>query len=480
MMIASILLVVIGILHFAHGLTEYVVYPVNKRDVSACSQNNDALVKILGDSRVQIYKSQVRQITDFWFIQALESQIAIVLQIPGVDAVMENVVVAQNSGESFTNASTLTIANSTGSDQASPELKLPRRTRRDAPQDLDLVSWPPRKRIPVFGKMPWYIYDVAQGVDTFVYIIDNGINMDNSEFKSMPWSPEPDEWHYAYGVSHSTTDDNLAGHGSCVASKAAGWKTGVSKNSQLVVMKSLPTLADVNFAFAAALDDIIEKDRQGRAVVVYPATSIQTFAAGSVLPTNWQSVNELIQELFAQDVVVVTGAGNNAARSSALNTVPAMWGLSEDFPLIVAGAVTTDGTMARFSQGAATSSEIVWAPGENIVCANGPTSPGLAVRSGTSFAAAMVAGLAAYELTGPDTPPPGSVPGSIRSRLLVNSRPIYPLSRPKVIWNGQDGDINPLLENSTAQSLLQLVQEMPNSTLVSGNTNLTGGQALAE
>ncbi len=109
----------------------------------------------------------------------------------------------------------------------------------------------------------------------------------------MPWPPEPDEWHYAYGVSDSTTDDNLAGHGSCVASKAAGWKTGVSKNSQLVIMKSLPTLADVNFAFAAALDDIIEKDRQGKAVVVYPATSIQTFGTGSALPRNWKSVNEL-------------------------------------------------------------------------------------------------------------------------------------------------------------------------------------------
>lgn len=206
----------------------------------------------------------------------------------------------------------------------------------------------------------------------------------------MPWPPEADDWHYAYGVSDSTTDDNLAGHGSCVASKAAGWKTGVSKNSQLVVMKSLPTLADVNFAFAAALDDIIEKNRQGKTVVVYPATSIQTFGAGSSLPRNWQSVRELIQELLAQDVVVVTAAGNHAARSSAPDTVPAIWALDPNFPLIVAGAVTTDGTIARFSQGAAASSEIVWAPGKNIVCANGPSSPGLAVRSGTSFAAAMV------------------------------------------------------------------------------------------
>lgn len=204
----------------------------------------------------------------------------------------------------------------------------------------------------------------------------------------MPWPPESDEWHYAYGVRHSETDDNLAGHGSCVASKAAGWKTGVSKNSQLVVMKSRPTIADINFAFAAALDDIIDKDRQGHAVVVYPATSLQTFGPG--LPRNWRSVKELMQELFAQDVVVVTGSGNDAARSSELNTFPAIWGLDPNFPLIVVGAVKLDGTVARFSQGAATWYDIVWAPGESVVCANGPSSQGLAVRSGTSFAAAMV------------------------------------------------------------------------------------------
>ena len=206
----------------------------------------------------------------------------------------------------------------------------------------------------------------------------------------MPYPPKADEWHYAYGASRSTTDDDLSGHGSCVASKAAGWKTGVSKNSQLVVMKSLPTLADINFAFAAALDDIIVKRRQGKAVVLYPANSIQTFNAKSPLPRNWQSVWELMQDLFAQNVVLVTGSGNNAARSPVLDTVPAMWASYSNFPLIVAGAAKLDGTVAPFSQGWAMSSEIVWAPGDNIVCANGPSSPGLAVRSGTSFAAAMV------------------------------------------------------------------------------------------
>ena len=91
---------------------------------------------------------------------------------------MENVIVAKNSGESLTNTSVLSTANST--DEASPGLMSPRRKQRDAPQDLDIVSWPPRKRLPLFGKLPWYLYDVARGVDTYIYIIDNGINQDNN------------------------------------------------------------------------------------------------------------------------------------------------------------------------------------------------------------------------------------------------------------------------------------------------------------
>ena len=157
------------------------------------------------------------------------------------------------------------------------------------------------------------------------------------------------------------------------------------------MIKSSPTLADVNFAFAAALDDIIAKGRQSKAVVVFPAESTETFTVESTLPRNWRSVKELIQELFAQNVVVVTGAGNNAEGSPTMNTLPAMWwNLERDFPLIVVGAATQRGDMASWSQGKAALNEVVWAPGQNVVCADGPASQGLVVRSGTSFAAAMV------------------------------------------------------------------------------------------
>lgn len=47
-----------------------------------------------------------------------------------------------------------------------------------APLDLSVVSWPPRK------KLPWwlsegYTYDEAFGDETYIYVIDNGVNIRN-------------------------------------------------------------------------------------------------------------------------------------------------------------------------------------------------------------------------------------------------------------------------------------------------------------
>lgn len=84
MVAASFLLFAIGVLHFANGLVELVVYPANKRDVSACSRINVALVEILGYSRVRTYKSRISLTTEFWLVEALEFQKARVSNIPGV------------------------------------------------------------------------------------------------------------------------------------------------------------------------------------------------------------------------------------------------------------------------------------------------------------------------------------------------------------------------------------------------------------
>ena len=44
----------------------------------------------------------------------------------------------------------------------------------DAPQDLGLVSWSVAKSLP--WKMRGYVYDLTFGRDTYIYVIDNGLN----------------------------------------------------------------------------------------------------------------------------------------------------------------------------------------------------------------------------------------------------------------------------------------------------------------
>lgn len=200
------------------------------------------------------------------------------------------------------------------------------------------------------------------------------------------------EWHYGPNVARTERDDTGEDyHGSCVASKAAGIKEGVSKNSRLVIMKASTSLADTHWAFSQALKDIQDKGRQGKAVIVYPMNSNLTYSPTSVMTdwgVGWERIRLLIQDLFEQGVITVVSAGNDAKRSSDLDTLPALWKEEKRSPLVVAGAVTNKGAFSTFSQGITQSPRTVtWAPGDSVKCAG---KKGIQTASGTSFSAAMV------------------------------------------------------------------------------------------
>ena len=124
-------------------------------------------------------------------------------------------------------------------------------------------------------------------------------------------------------------------------------------------------------------------------------------------------------------------------------------------PILVAGATTIRGDLAGFSQGQGqVRSDILWAPGNDIVCADGSTDAGLKKTSGTSFSASMVscygklyrddepstdimiqvAGQAAIELK--KLPSVRDPVAQVLWYLLSGSRSIYPLKSPQIIWNG--------------------------------------------
>ena len=225
----------------------------------------------------------------------------------------------------------------------------------------------------------------------------------------MPWPLT--EWHYAPSVRRTQTDDSILGHGSCVASKAAGWTDGVSKNSRLVIMKSSLTLADQHWAFSAALDDIMSKGRRRRAVILYPRASTQ--AADSIGrgeeggPVEmWIAIKNLIDDLARlAAALTVVPAGNFATRSKRIDTFPGIWAsdfnpLSKDAPhplvvdnnpsVLAVGSITNFGSQAPSSQGQG-ERFLRFAPGEDVRCAGGdPSLPAEVDAAGTSFAAAMV------------------------------------------------------------------------------------------
>jgi len=122
----------------------------------------------------------------------------------------------------------------------------------------------------------------------------------------------PEEWHYGRRVPENVrTDDDPSSHGSCVASKATGVVNGVSKRSHLVMLKIDNTAPNVIWGFATALDDIVAKNRQGRAVIAYPNTAISPSTPGFP-PYPWSYAYSYMQDLFRNDVPVVVPSGNFA------------------------------------------------------------------------------------------------------------------------------------------------------------------------
>lgn len=170
-------------------------------------------------------------------------------------------------------------------------------------------------------------------------------------------------------------------------------------------MKASLTVAGQHWAFSAALDDILSKGRQKKAVILYPRVSTKTadddYREGPRFM--WSAIQDLVDTL-SQDagILTIVAAGNAGALSRKIDRYPALWADSKPAPvgpgqtpgelkpLLAVGAVTPTGRVARFSQGL-TEFQLRWAPGKDIMCAGGGQwTPEPVTAQGTSFAALMV------------------------------------------------------------------------------------------
>ena len=205
------------------------------------------------------------------------------------------------------------------------------------------------------------------------------------------------DWLYSPEIvdqgNDTETDDNyVPSHGTCVASKAVGITNGVSKSSELVIVKmawlgsGYPLNSDLLWAFDEVYDDILTRRENGSQSIVVIAP-FGTTEDPSVSP--WPDIKQRMTDIFAMGTAILVPSGNDArerGRSPNIDMIPALWAnVDPSFPLIVAGAVKTGGDIWPYSQSGSHVS--IWAPGDRIQCAD---RKGFRFASGTSFATGMV------------------------------------------------------------------------------------------
>ncbi|KAK2024717.1 subtilisin-like protein [Colletotrichum zoysiae] len=301
--------------------------------------------------------------------------------------------------------------------------------QRNAPDELKVISQPKGAKL---ADLPGFGYGAEAGKGVTIYTIDTGANTGNSEWTGMRGTHR---FMYAPGAPHLESD--TLNHGSCVASKAAGPMYGTAKNANLVMVKMSYQLrlSDFYATLVEVRNDIEAKRLRGKAVINMSVLlriedpSKQTDAV--------DGLRTLLLDLMADDVVVVTGSGNDRYEGvEDVTQFPATLGPTTN--IIVVGGVDNDGSRAAFSQG--TGNQLTVSAPAFVTCASG-RGPGPQNSRGTSYAAPTVAGVIAVWLSQDMYNARLRVPGRVAANVKAMLKELaYPriLTGPPVVWNGVD------------------------------------------
>jgi len=213
------------------------------------------------------------------------------------------------------------------------------------------------------------------GSGSHIYIVDSGVRGGHVEFTGrlgngaafIKWSSNP-----------SPTIDQI-GHGTAVASVAAGTTYGVAKGATIH-----PVRIDDGVA-GAYCDDVVAGLNWVRANVQRPA--VVNLSYGSI--PNCFSVRDAIDGLLNADIQVFKAAGNEADSAWKDRGNRAVRS-------VIVGATTAIDTRASTSNYGTTLT--LFAPGEFVRAASGSSNVDSVLVSGTSVAAPLAAGVAASAL----------------------------------------------------------------------------------
>ncbi|MFE2290920.1 S8 family peptidase [Streptomyces sp. NPDC059452] len=255
-------------------------------------------------------------------------------------------------------------------------------TQTNAPWGLDRIDQP---NLPLNGT---FTYPDSAGGNTTIFVLDTGVRITHQDIVGRAVNG----WDF---VDNDAVAQDGNGHGTHVATTAAGTRYGVAKKAKIVAVRVLNNSGSGTTAGVIAGVDWITANRTSSSVA-------NVSLGGGPSPT----LDNAVRRSIAAGVTYSIAAGNSNAPAS--NYSPAR----VETALTVGATTRTDARASYSNYGPLVN---LFAPGSDITAGWATSDTATYTGNGTSFAAPHVAGAAAVYLTNH----PGASPAAV-GQALVN------------------------------------------------------------
>lgn len=310
------------------------------------------------------------------------------------------------------------------------------------PWNLDRIN---QATLPLDGNV---VTGALNGAGVDIYVVDTGVRPTHEQLNGR----------VVAGLDIPTKNGTAAvtpvssdcdGHGTHVASTAAGTTTGVAPGATVVSVRVLDCNGDGEVADVVdALEWVLADHKSGRAAVA-------NLSLGVDLGDNGTTIIEMVHELVADGIVVVVAAGNGDASGRGIDACRIAPG-SEPMSFTVGAVSKTDAVTSYSNYGPCVD---LWAPGGDrgnpVVAAWFRTDSDYMGDIGTSMAAPLASGALALLAQ----QQPALCPAQYTDALVERST--------KDVITGMDGtSFNRLLRVDTAPVASLSVPGRPSNVVV--------------
>ncbi|MGN2361308.1 S8 family peptidase [Streptomyces luridiscabiei] len=254
-------------------------------------------------------------------------------------------------------------------------------TQTNAPWGLDRIDQP---NLPLNGT---FTYPDSAGINSTVYVLDTGVRISHQDIVGRA----SNGWDF---VDNDAVAQDGNGHGTHVATTAAGTTYGVAKKAKVVAVRVLNNSGSGTTAGVIAGVDWITANHVSNSVA-------NVSLGGGPSPT----LDDAVRRSIASGVTYAIAAGNSNAPASGYSPARVTTALT-------VGATTRTDARASYSNYGPLVD--LFAPGSDITAGWATSNTATYTGNGTSFAAPHVAGSAAVYLTNH----PGASPAAVGTALV--------------------------------------------------------------